>query len=317
MAVSDDASFAKSVDMDEVIAASYNTKRPGFAYICGGLRRIAVNPDDKRARTQLLRHGIRYFSKMQALTYLINSTVRPDVYVDVGVNYGECLFAHPLYSRTKIVGFEANPSLVPLIRRSMGYNDDLADVTLIDKAMSDTSAGTIPFFVNTAWSGKSTGVAPAKDREDIRQIDVQTTTLDVAFSELSSWTTAVIKIDVEGFEPKVLRGGRDLFRSRGKNIIVLLEFDSSFMKASGDDAEEFFDYLQDIFDVYLVQRRSVRKIEGLEAIRELDPERSKVHCDLMLVRSDDPRWAAETVAAFTAKPLVDMANEHWGLGRKG
>lgn len=316
MAVSEDTRSTKAADMDEVIAASYNTKTPGFAFVCGGLRRIAVNPHDKRARTQLLRHGIRYFSKMQAVTFLLNSIVRPDVYFDVGVNYGECLFAHPLHSHTKIVGFEANPSLVPLIRRSMIYNDDLADVTLIDKAVSETAGETIPFFVNSAWSGKSTGVAPSKDRSDIRQIDVETTTLDAAFSAIAEWRTALIKIDVEGFEPKVLRGGQKLFKKEGKNIIVLLEFDSSFMKASGDDADEFFDYLQSLFDVYLVQRRSVRLIDSLDPVRELEPERSKIHCDLMLVRTDDPKWAAATLGAFTAKPLVDLANEQWGLSQK-
>lgn len=317
MVAADDSKSGETASTDEIIRQHYNTDAPNFAYICGGLRRIAVNPADKRAKMQLLRHGLRYFSKMQAITFIINHIAKPDVYFDVGVNYGECLFAHPLHSSSVIVGFEANPSLMPLIQRSRIYNDDLANVELVAKAVSDVPGQVIPFFVNKAWSGKSTGVAPSRARADIQRIEVETTSLDAEFSNLRDWSTAVIKVDVEGFEPNVIRGGRDLFKERGKNIIIMLEFDSAFIAESGGDAEEFFDLLQDIFDVYLILRRSVWKIDSLDVVRDLSPGQSKIHCDLMLVRTDDPDWAASTLGSFTARPLVDMAKELWGLPRKG
>ncbi len=303
-------------DSDELaIVRNYNTSNPEFAFVCGGLRRVAVNPHDKRARTQLLRHGVRYFSKMQAMVYVVAAACKPDVFFDIGVNYGECLFSLPLNSDVRAYGFEANPALLPLIKRSIRYNDDLKRVQVFQKAMSETAGEQIPFFVNNAWSGKSTAVTPSRQRSDIEKISVETTTLDQELLKLDTWSTALIKIDVEGFEPKVLRGGKSIFDGN-KNIAILLEFDSNFIQQSGESVSEFFDFLQANFAIFAVLRRSISKMTSLEDLQKLDTRRESIHFDLLLVNSQDESWSQNLIDQLTSRPLVEAVSEAWGLPRK-
>lgn len=48
-------------DDEERIVKAYHTAHPQFAFICDGLRRIAVDPGDLRARRMLLRGGFAIF----------------------------------------------------------------------------------------------------------------------------------------------------------------------------------------------------------------------------------------------------------------
>src|SRR3569623_3622166 len=108
---------------DEEIERNYHTANPHFSYICGGLRRIAVDSNDRRARDLLLRRTPRYFATVQVTVFACHMLLKPTTFIDVGVNYGECLFAKPLFDRTPTFGFEANPALLPYVEKSLLNND--------------------------------------------------------------------------------------------------------------------------------------------------------------------------------------------------
>jgi FkbM family methyltransferase len=271
-------------DLSEKIEESYNTHAPHFSYINGGLRRIAVDPADRRARYQLLRHRINYTSKMQALVLAIQAHLKTDIFVDVGVNYGECLFSTPLFSNSKIIGFEANPGLFGYIEKSMMYNDDLKDVTLVKKGVSD-SVGTSKFFIDKQWSGQSTIVDRGKRRASrIKEVTIETTTLDVESETWGDWKRALIKVDVEGLEPQVLAGASKLNQC-GRDLIYLLEFDSTYMNGTDRASPPaFFKELAGEFEVFVASRGKLTPVATFEDLRPFARESGRLHCDLLLLK---------------------------------
>jgi FkbM family methyltransferase len=290
-----------------IIRKHYNTSTPNFASICYGLRRISINPADRRVQSQLLRHGVRHMTKIQALIYTFVSRFKPELFVDVGVNYGECLFGLPFNSKTKIVGFEANPNLLPYIEKSKIYNDDL-DVRLVSCACSDVADQPISFFINNRWSGNSTAVPDPQNMggPDLTEVQVSTTTLDKELLGIvPADSTVFVKVDVEGFEPKVILGAKQ-FNDSVKNLVYLIEFDTSFLERGELPPEKFFLRLAEEFTIYLAQRGAVARIGSYEELSGLADARARIHCDFLLVRSQDPSFLEAFEREFLGRRISEM-----------
>jgi FkbM family methyltransferase len=301
---------SKSIEADEKILKHFGTTNPDFAFISGGSRRISVDPSDKRARMQLLRHGEKYYSKMQTVVYGLHTHLKPDFFLDVGVNYGECLFSAPEGSATRIIGFEANPNLVTFLDRSLAENPDL-DIKVIQRAVSDRPEGSLAFFINKAWSGKSTAVAPTDaDAAHIERIEVPTTTIDQELREtIPDGSVVVAKVDVEGLEPKVLAGAEELIR-RCRTIVFCIEFDSKFLSGPGA-AEAFFNDLARLFRIYTIRREGIEIVRDYKGLVERSGSSRHVHCDLMLYRTRDVDELNAFENRFCTKAVVRMAHDFW------
>lgn len=294
--------------LDTQILRHYNTLNPEFAYTLAGLRRLAVNPHDQRARKQMLGGGLRHTTNVQILAYGINQLLQPELMLDIGANYGEISFALPLYSKVKVVAFEANAALVPYLERSRAYNDDIADFTLIQKMVLDT-AGDSTFFVNTVWSGRSSGIKSlSKKYNAVEEVTVAGTTLDAAVDEIGyAEQSKFIKIDVEGFEPKVIKGASGILGGSAP-FIVLLEFDSIFIERGGDDAEAFFGHLQSSAELYAVTDR-VTAVATYAELRALADQGDRIHCDLIALKREAADWKTRFEAMTLGKSIGLIARE--------
>lgn len=120
-----------------------------------------------------------------------------DLVVDVGVNYGEMLVGVDLPAGARVVGFEPNPSVRALVARTLADNGLVVD--LRPEAVG-AEAGTAEFAVDPSWSGLSSlATTPGAGT-----FEVAVTTLDDVVGDAASYC---VKVDVEGFEDDVLRGG--------------------------------------------------------------------------------------------------------------
>ena len=295
----------------EQIKSFFNDPNPHVAYICGGLRRISVDSADTRARRFLLRRGVRYFTKMQAAVFAAHALFKPTIYLDVGVNYGECLFAKPLFDRTPTVGFEANPALIPHVEKSAVYNDDVR-IELIAKAVSNSAASSLTFFVNSAFSGKSSAAPPAS-LKGISEIKVPCTTLDAEILPRNfDLSTVLLKVDVEGYEPMVLAGAAEILKA-ARNVVIFLEFDSDYIAAAGVSTRGFFDSLVSAYHVFEIGGSSSRRIESYADLPVLKEGGTQIHVDLALGRFSDPDLEARFLEQFCGHSLKEFVSEIWGL----
>ena len=125
--------------------------------------------------------------------------------LDVGANHGEMLFNVNMPADARIFAFEPNPRLARLLRQSCAKNR--LPVTIVEAAVGD-AAGEVTLHIYPQSSGYSSIVTPEEG----------TTTVPITVGQVSladflaaqgfppAQASLALKIDVEGYEPAVLRG---------------------------------------------------------------------------------------------------------------
>jgi FkbM family methyltransferase len=170
---------------------------------------------------------------------IIRRTVKHDACcIDVGALRGafvDVMLAHAPEGR--ILAFEPVPDLFAELERKYV---DVENVLLYPYAVSDTS-GTSSFahvVSNPAYSGLRKRVYDRAE-EEVAQISVKTARLDDFVDR--SQSVPFIKIDVEGAELSVMRGGAETIR-RNKPIVVF-EFGAKSATAYGVGPDELFSFV--------------------------------------------------------------------------
>jgi FkbM family methyltransferase len=153
-------------------------------------------------------------------------TIKPGMrFVDVGANFGyfTLLGAERVGAAGHVYAFEANPLIFQKLVKSIAVNGFDERVSLFNVAVHDESSAMEIIFRHDASGGGWTEVATGA-RPPVGEIfPVQGAALDTLLADIPK--VDVIKIDVEGAEPKVLAGAKNLF-ARSKSLTIILEFDA-------------------------------------------------------------------------------------------
>jgi len=195
-----------------------------------------------------------------ALTRVFNQIIRStDVVFDVGANLG----LHSLtFSRMakKVIAFEPNPALVPNLRKTL---DGVPNAELQACCLSDQD-GSVDFHVSkwdhmlgslADWSGQ-----PADT------INVPAFALDSLLEKGSIPTPQVLKVDVEGAEPLVFRGGEKLFNGPSAPRAIIFEELNRASRKLGLGDTEAADFLRARgYDLHLILD------EGLVPLSDVRP----------------------------------------------
>jgi len=155
-------------------------------------------------------------------TYLafLASKQRPDLFVDVGANYGPnslIFLAHGV----RTISFEPNPACHDYFRecgRLNGVAVDIRDVVVGDS--HDTVD--LVFAEGETWNGSAEPEVQRRLRETagarLQKISAAQTTLDEVLAADPA-SRMLVKIDTEGFEDRVLRGARKTLETRRPSVI--------------------------------------------------------------------------------------------------
>ena len=164
--------------------------------------------------------------------------------------------------------------------------------------VGDQPGKSVEFFVDRAWSGGSTAAGPGQGRDtgDFEKRTVPTVSVDGVLASNGTSpapSTVVFKIDVEGFEARVLAGMKETI-ARSTDLLGLIEFDAAMLARAGEDVEAYWRFLHDTFHVHAFLRSDeLIDVRGWPMER-LRPhfKRDHFHTDLLLVRSDagSPVW---------------------------
>jgi len=168
------------------------TEHQAVAVALDGFR-LYVRHDDKEVGAPLAEAG----QYEPHVTAELKSLLRDDtVFVDVGANIGYfTILAASLVSSGKVIAFEPNRDNCALIRMSLAANG-LHNVMLHPFAVSDADA---EFALDVVGSNGALRDAPSTDDVIVRSV-----VLDDCVSDESR--VDIIKMDIEGFEGRALRG---------------------------------------------------------------------------------------------------------------
>lgn len=166
-----------------------------------------------------------------------------DWFVDVGANVGifSLIAAKKVGPFGRVWSFEPNKSLHPLIRRSLIANWFQDRVKVEPFALSDKSGVATLEIPNEVLGGAHLSGKPihstlTSNRGAEQSAEVEVRTLDSFFDELAA--IRVLKIDVEGNEAKVLKGGKRLFERKQVDFILIEVIDVGDKQSYDDTIEE-------------------------------------------------------------------------------
>jgi len=168
-------------------------------------------------------------------------------YLDIGANIGVHLCAFGLAAqgasrgKWRAMAFEPEPSLFSALVANCRLNE-LSEVRCSNVALSDME-GSAPLFLSKT-SNKGNNSLVRHESLGCEFVACRLSTLDreTASADL---TRVLIKIDTEGYEKRVLLGGRRWIRSL-LDAVVILEIFPSLLEQAGGSAREIGDLLRSL-----------------------------------------------------------------------
>jgi FkbM family methyltransferase len=161
------------------------------------------------------------------------------VFADIGANIGIfTIAAGTRHAGIEIHAFEPNPVSYQLLARNVEMNA-LKNVTLNNSAVGEATA-VVSLDISSSCSGMHSIYSKGAKR-----IDVPVVSLDEYFANQRK-LPHLLKVDVEGYEPRVLAGMSALLQKGPAQII--LEFHPKFLKRGNKAPEAFLNELTHEFD---------------------------------------------------------------------
>ena len=173
----------------------------------------------------------------------IRSYIKPGMHIiDIGAHIG--LFSVYTSQLTgaegKVICFEPTPGTFSLLQQTLKLNH-CENVIAVQAAVSDKD-GTANFYISAIQQegNNSNSLVKNRDEKDLNSYEVKLETID-GIVKTYKLKPSLIKIDAEGAELDVLKGGLKTFTEISPAIILGLHPD--FIKQKGDNLEAIWDLL--------------------------------------------------------------------------
>lgn len=191
--------------------------------------------------------GIVYLGTINKYeTKILKTIIKPgDIVIDVGTyvdGWYTLLAAKLTGNKGHVYAFEPHPIYYQRLKENVQLNR-LTNVTLERLGIFNKS-GSFVFYEAQFGSTiiKSQAVAITKTKQP-KEITIQATTLDSYVKAKNIRHVSLIKIDVEGAEMSVLKGGNRLLRSKNAPDLVVEVFDKQ-LRHGGSSEAKLLSYLK-------------------------------------------------------------------------
>jgi FkbM family methyltransferase len=163
------------------------------------------------------------------------------VLFDIGAHFGLFSFAALHYGgpAARAVAIDPSPMAEKFMRTQARLNGLAERLEILKACVSDESG--MQDMVSVGVLANGYYVAPSDDHSNNERTKIPSLTVDQLVKQFAVTPTHV-KIDVEGYEAAVLRGGAALFRSEAAPI-VFIELHNEIVREAKGDPEEALDLL--------------------------------------------------------------------------
>lgn len=252
------------------------------------------------------------FNEIELILRWPYATQTPTI-IDVGAHRGS-LTAAAGHRGWRVIAFEPEPGNRDALLKAVG---DMANVTVIPNAVSDTAGQTVPFYVSAEHSGIHSLKPFHETHEPVGE--VETVRLDETLSALDIDRVDALKIDIEGADFLAIKS---FDFERWQPQIAMCEF-------MDERSQPNFGYTHHDVAVYMTERGYVTYIAEWSPIKQYAREGEAVtHRFMQCVHyplEHEPAWGnllfvpqteAATFEQQLAGYLRDLRHEHWVGGIK-
>ena len=173
---------------------------------------------------------------------------------------------------------------MPFLEKSRGLHPDQSRIHLIHALASDQDSEDATFYVDKEWSGRSSAVRDHLS-DNVRVEHVPSISVDrwLRGRHLQS-LDLVFKIDVEGFEVKVLAGLKQTIASATR-FLGIVEFNSTALKQAGNDPLDVFSFLEaETVQIFSCDRNGSIVPFASNEWKKLAAKQEDIEVDLIVVK---------------------------------
>lgn len=200
-----------------------------------------LDPYERRGRA-VLRCRAGGQPELKAIWARIVRELQPSLVFDIGLNYGEFVLSERYAEGAEIIGIEANPALFTWLERSRVTHPNASQIRFIHALADAESIDAGKFYVNPQWSGSSSALCSSNE-VNYQECDVPVVAIDdLVKDRMLENDRIAFKIDVEGFEPRVMAGMTKLLQ-RCPSWLGLIEFNGASFERLSVSPESFLNCL--------------------------------------------------------------------------
>jgi FkbM family methyltransferase len=199
--------------------------------------KVWINRLDKGGRRYMIHHAevVNKFYKLVADEY------NPTTILDIGANYGFIsAIMHKYMPDARTIAIEPNKKLIPYLKRNFEMHG--LNGTILNCMCGFEPSSEHDFFINPRSSMDSRVVG----KEKWKKQPVASVSIDSLLKEHPD--PVFIKIDTQGYEEFILRGGENFLSSNNKWIIKM-EFCPCLLEHHGTNTKNFLLGLIDKYEV--------------------------------------------------------------------
>jgi FkbM family methyltransferase len=181
----------------------------------GKLNTIVSLLTDLRALRSLLTWSFFSVTSYQMISGLVKQGISPKTVIDVGANVGQfTVAAANLFNPEQIHTFEPLPDCLQKLQKHVA---NLSSVKVYPTALGDRIS-TVSFNINSHRHSSSilrlssSHVKAFPEAKETKTISIPVSTLDLVFANVEFSSPTLLKVDVQGYEANVLRGGRETLK---------------------------------------------------------------------------------------------------------
>lgn len=174
----------------------------------------------------------------------------PDMVLDIGANIGQMSIYYADWAKT-VWSFEPLPHLFQIAQENISQNN-IQNVEVFNSAVGEKECD---LYMKSVATNDGASFVTSKGGKDL--VKVKSITLDSLLDEIPEWKKVdYIKVDVEGYEPFVIQGGKKLIQKH--RPVIQLEVVDSHLSRNGFDSVKLVKMVEELG--YIAQLSNGRKI---------------------------------------------------------
>jgi FkbM family methyltransferase len=216
---------------------------PNYLYDSSSMRKLSFEGINMKLDiSDAVEHFTYYSFDEPALQALYRFITPGMTIIDIGANIGATTLniAKRVGATGKVFSFEPSPCNYQKALDNIGLNN-FPNIKLINQGLGDKKSAACLYNVNLNNRGMQRLLGENSEISSYDKTEVEIDTLDRSMQLFEIPPPSLIKIDVEGYELKVLKGSWETLKKNKPALFI--ELDDNNLKEQGSEAKELIEFL--------------------------------------------------------------------------